>query len=311
MAATCTHPLDLLKVILQTPPVTGAKPAPPKSLVATTVDIVKRQGPLALYNGLSASWLRQVGDGRVRLVVNRQHLQVTYSTTRFGIYEVVKQQLTAGNTGGNIPFYQKVLLAGVSGAAGGFVGTPGDMINVRMQNDIKLPIEQRRNYKHALDGLYQVWKHEGDLRFTNGLLTDCRCAGTKCLFNGASTATTRAVLVTIGQIAMYDQYKQMLLSGLPQWFDDNLVTHFTASSLAGATATTMTQPLDVMKTRMMNARPGEYKSIAHCARIIYLDHGPIGFFKGYVPAFVRLAPHTILMFVFFEQLRMYFGKRPA
>lgn len=44
----------------------------------------------------------------------------------------------------DISFFQKVWLAGLSGACGGFVGTPGDMINVRMQNDIKLPPEKRR-----------------------------------------------------------------------------------------------------------------------------------------------------------------------
>lgn len=162
-----------------------------------------------------------------------------------------------------------------------------------MQNDIKLPPAQRRNYKHALDGVIQVWRHEG----------------VKSLFNGAATATSRAVLVTIGQIAMYDQYKQILLTSLPNIFEDNLVTHFTASSLAGATATTMTQPLDVMKSRYMAAKSGTYKSLADCARSIYVELGPMGFFKGYVPAFIRLAPHTILMFVFFEQLRMYFGYR--
>lgn len=48
------------------------------------------------------------------------------------------------STGQPAPFYQKFLLAGISGAAGGVVGTPGDLINVRMQNDIKLPIENRR-----------------------------------------------------------------------------------------------------------------------------------------------------------------------
>lgn len=178
MAATCTHPLDLLKVILQTPAVGTAKQ---QSLLKTTVTIVKKQGVLALYNGLTASWLRQV----------------TYSTTRFGIYETVKQKLVAGQGGNpNIPFYQKVLLAGVSGAAGGFVGTPGDMINVRMQNDIKLPPDQRRNYKHALDGLFKVYRHEG----------------IKCCFNGATTATSRAVLVTIGQVRF--DCKQMLQSFL-------------------------------------------------------------------------------------------------
>lgn len=74
----------------------------------------------------------------------------------------------------------------------------------------------------------------------------------------------------------------------------------------GAIATTITQPLDVIKTRAMNAKPGEFKNlmdvILHTAKL-----GPLGFFKGYVPAFVRLVPHTILMFIFLEQLRMNFG----
>jgi dicarboxylate transporter 10 len=35
--------------------------------------------------------------------------------------------------------------------------------------------------------------------------------------------------------------------------------------------------------------------------------GPLGFYKGYVPAFIRLAPQTILTFVFLEQLRKHFG----
>ena len=116
------------------------------SAVRLTVDIVKRQGILALYNGLSASLLRQL----------------TYSTARFGIYEVnfpclftvafvytvfilqVSKQYAGGSNADSIPFYQKALIAGMSGAFGGFVGTPGDMINVRMQNDIKIPAEQRR-----------------------------------------------------------------------------------------------------------------------------------------------------------------------
>ena len=282
-AATFTHPLDLLKVLLQTPEAQAQhENAKAKAgIVRTTVRIVRSQGILALYNGLTASWLRQL----------------TYSTTRFGIYESSKQ-LLAGESGNpaSLPFMKKVLLAGLSGAAGGFVGTPADMINVRMQNDVKLPPEQRRNYRNGLHGLISVYRHEG----------------VRSLFNGATTATARAVLMTIGQLSMYDQYKYLLLTHLDAIFQDNLVTHFTSSLLAGATATTMTQPLDVMKTRMMNAAAGEYKSLGDCAASIFRSSGPMGFFKGYIPAFVRLAPHTILMFVFFEQFRMRFGyERPA
>ena len=54
----------------------------------------------------------------------------------------MKQQMADANN--SVPFYKRVLMAGFAGACGGFVGTPGDMINVRMQNDIKLPAEQKR-----------------------------------------------------------------------------------------------------------------------------------------------------------------------
>ena len=65
-AACCTHPLDLLKVHLQT----SAKEK--TGLIKMTGNIIRSQGVLALYNGLSASLLRQL----------------TYSTTRFAIYDV-------------------------------------------------------------------------------------------------------------------------------------------------------------------------------------------------------------------------------
>ncbi|XP_018898252.1 mitochondrial dicarboxylate carrier [Bemisia tabaci] len=266
-AACCTHPLDLLKVMLQT------QQEGKVSALKLAVTISKEQGVGALYNGLSASLCRQL----------------TYSTVRFGIYEVGKQGLSSANGGAeNLSFQSKVLLASAAGAAGGFVGTPADMINVRMQNDIKLPAESRRNYKHAIDGFIRVWKEEGFRR----------------LFSGVEMATSRAVLMTVGQLSFYDQVKQFLIS--TPYFSDNPTTHFLSSLTAGAVATSLTQPLDVLKTRAMNAKPGEYKNLWHL--VTYTAKlGPLGFFKGYVPAFVRLAPHTILTFLFMEQLRLNFG----
>jgi hypothetical protein len=75
---------------------------------------------------------------------------------RFGIYEVAKQAVSPN--GEPIPFHIGIGMASVAGACGGFFGTPADLINVRMQNDIKLPVAERRNYKHAVDGLARV-KH--------------------------------------------------------------------------------------------------------------------------------------------------------
>lgn len=64
--------------------------------------------------------------------------------------------------------------------------------------------------------------------------------------------------------------------------------------------------MDVLKTRAMNAKPGEVTSILTLITSTAKE-SPLAFFKGYIPAFARLAPHTILTFVFLEQLRINFG----
>ena len=54
--------------------------------------------------------------------------------------------------------------------------------------------------------------------------------GVPRLFRGASSATSRAVLMTIGQLSFYDQIKAGLLSS--GYFKDNLVCHFASSLTA-------------------------------------------------------------------------------
>lgn len=63
-----------------------------------------------------------------------------------------------------MPFYTSAFLAGVSGLAGGFVGSPADLINVRMQNDIRLPPEQRRKWDN-FDKFFTSW-----MKFTSEIL---------------------------------------------------------------------------------------------------------------------------------------------
>lgn len=265
-AACCTHPLDLIKVHLQT------QQEAKMGMWQMAKRVVATEGIFGLYNGLSASLVRQG----------------TYSMTRFAMYESLKNQVAPG--GGHLAFYQKALLAGLSGFCGGVVGTPGDLVNVRMQNDVKLPKELRRNYKHALDGLWRVYSEEGF----------------RTLFSGVTMASTRAVVVTIGQLGLYDQFKEWLLAAKFLHMKDNKVTHFTASLAAGTAATLISQPLDVFKTRMMNAKPGEFSNVG--ALITYTrQKGFSGFFKGFLPAWIRLGPQTIITFMLFEQLRLNFG----
>ncbi|XP_057311453.1 mitochondrial dicarboxylate carrier-like isoform X2 [Hydractinia symbiolongicarpus] len=263
-AVLFTHPLDLLKVHLQT------QQEASKGLLKLGADVVKNDGILGLYSGISASILRQL----------------TYTTVRFGMYEVVSSKLLEGRDD-CLPFYQKLTIGCFSGFIGGIAGNPADMVNVRMQNDMKLPVNMRRNYSHAFNGLYRVAVEDGF----------------RTLFAGVTMTATRGLLMTIGQVAVYDQTKQMLMG--TGYFADTIPTHLTSSIIAGTVATIMTQPFDVMKTRLMNAKPGEYQSVLHCARDLG-SSGILGFYKGFVPAWIRLGPQTILTWLILEQLRKQF-----
>lgn len=147
------------------------------------------------------------------------------------------------------------------------------------------------SYKNAIDGLLRVHREEGFPR----------------LFSGVSTAASRGFLMTVGQIAFYDQVKAALLE-TPYFVDDPRL-HFISSLIAGGMATTLTQPLDVLKTRVMNAKPGEFSGLWEVIKIT-AELGPGGFFKGFIPAFVRLGPQTVITFLLLEQLRMNLGYLP-
>lgn len=174
-----------------------------------------------------------------------------------------------------------IAMASTSGFLGGIAGNPADVLNVRMQHDAALPKEQRRNYKHAVDGLVRMTREEG----------------WRSLFRGVWPNSMRAVLMTASQLASYDGFKRTLISQANM--KDNLTTHFTASFLAGFVATTVCSPVDVIKTRIMSSK--ENKSIVRLLADVYKAEGLGWMFRGWVPSFIRLGPHTIATFLFLEQ----------
>uniref|UniRef100_F6SG97 Uncharacterized protein n=1 Tax=Ornithorhynchus anatinus TaxID=9258 RepID=F6SG97_ORNAN len=154
------------------------------------------------------------------------------------------------------------------------------------------PLLCSRSYSHALDGLYRVAREEG----------------LKKLFSGATMASSRGALVTVGQLSCYDQAKHPgWARGRPRGsVSPPPRTHVPRLSPQGGCATFLCQPLDVLKTRLMSSQ-GEYK-----VRPLGVSVRRLGTLAGFFPAAIRLVPHTILTFVFLEQLRKYFGiKIPA
>ncbi|KOS22622.1 Mitochondrial dicarboxylate transporter [Escovopsis weberi] len=234
----------------------------------TFVHIIKNDGLHGLYSGISASLLRQL----------------TYSTVRFGVYEEIKSRYMRNHPGKEAPFPALVAMAVTSGFLGGIAGNFADVINVRMQHDTALPPAQRRNYKHAVDGMVRMAREEGALSWFRGWLPN----------------SCRAAVMTAGQLATYDTFKRLLLDYTPM--GDNSFTHFSASFLAGLTAATATSPIDVIKTRVMSSSHKNF-SILRLVRDINRTEGIRWMFKGWVPSFLRLGPHTICTFIFLETHR--------
>ncbi|KAI0392484.1 mitochondrial carrier domain-containing protein [Xylariaceae sp. FL0594] len=260
MAACVTHPLDLVKVRLQL-----RSGDAPKNMSGTFMHIVRTSGPRGLYDGLTASLLRQM----------------TYSTVRFGVYEDLKQRFTPEGQKPSLPLL--IGLSSLSGLLGGLAGNGADVVNVRMQQDAALPGPHKRRYRHGLDGMLRM----------------ARTEGISSWFRGVWPNSARAALMNAGQLASYDTFKAMLMTYTP--LGDTTTTHFASSLLAGFVATTICSPVDVLKSRVMSSHTK--KSLFSFISEIYAKEGVSWMFKGWVPSFLRLGPQTICTFLFLEAHR--------
>ena len=98
--------------------------------------------------------------------------------------------------------------------------------------------------------------------------------------------------------------------------------HFGPSFAASLVAVTVSSTVDVVKTRVMNQRQVYWHSAASatevlayqgpldCAAKIFRTEGPLAFYKGWLAAWLRLGPHTIVTFMVFEELRLATGINP-
>lgn len=77
---------------------------------------------------------------------------------------------------------------------------------------------------------------------------------------------------------------------------DGIPCHLVCSAIAGFTACVVGSPVDVLKTRIMNAKPGEYSGVLDCV-IKTFKEGPLAFYKGFQANANRIVSWNIVMFV--------------
>jgi solute carrier family 25 uncoupling protein 8/9 len=128
-------------------------------------------------------------------------------------------------------------------------------------------------------------------------------------YRGIQPNIFRNICVNVGEMASYDQFKQLFLTYTSM--KDGLPLHFICGFLAGFVATVVASPADVVKTRLMSS-PDSYSGLFNCFSRMIAEEGPSAFYKGFVPNFMRISLWSISCFIAMEKLKIVFAtKTPA
>jgi len=193
---------------------------------------------------------------------------------RIGLYTPSKHAFTQE---GKEPGLPEKLAAGIaSGAVSSGICNPTDLIKTRMQ----------------AAGASQI----GPMAIASKIIREEGIVG---LWKGTTPSMARAALLTAAQCATYDETKIFFTRRLG--WEDGIGTHLAVSAVAGLVTTTVTAPVDMVKTHMF--MKGGTVGPWECTMDIVRRMGIRGLFKGWGANWARQGPMTTLVFVFNEAIR--------
>ncbi len=290
-AVFLTNWVDVIKIRQQVAGPEG------KNLISTGVSVVRNEGVLALYRGVAPAVVRGMMYGgkmqpthspilpnfSLQYSKSHSHLVCWYffliAGLRIGLYSPFKQALSS-EQGADPGLGLKIVAGMSSGAVAAGICNPTDLVKTRMQ---LAGAAGRSSW-----GITQeVIREEGIIG----------------LWKGTTPSMVRAGLLTAAQCATYDEVKLLFTRQLG--WEDGVGTHLAVSGVAGLVTTTVTAPVDMIKTNMF-VNPS-YSGPWDCVKDIYKRMGVRGLFKGWSANWARQGPMTTLVFVVNETVRPMFG----
>ncbi|KAE8573677.1 mitochondrial 2-oxoglutarate/malate carrier protein [Halyomorpha halys] len=273
-AVVFCQPIDVIKNRMQLSG-EGGKSRDHKTAFHAFFNIWKNEGPMALYDGFSANIARQI----------------CYTMTRLGVYQMSIEKFAERGVEG---FKAQIGSSLIAGFIASVIATPTDVALVRMTADRRLPENEQRKYKHVIDALIRMTREEG--------------IGT--LWTGVTPTVVRAMLGNVTQLTSYVQAKHYILNN--GYMNDNIGCHFVSSLISGFVYAFSTAPIDMAKTRVQTMKKeggkGEYTGMVDVWIKTLKNEGVFSLWKGFGPYYFRIAPNTVLLFVFAEKLTFMYKK---
>jgi len=220
--------------------------------------------------------------------------QFVMNGMRLGSYSVLNALTVNPDDGDAMKFAKKIVCGATAGVLGASAGSPLFLVKTRMQiqSNVVPNVGEQYRYRNVFDALAQIYKS----------------GGIKALYTGVSAAAVRVAMGSSVQLSTYDTVKESVMNWTSRP-NDSIVVHLISSFVTGIVAVVVMHPFDVISTRMYVQRQGElrkYNNIADCLFKTLRTEGVTGLYKGGLSQYMRLAPHTILTVVFWEQLKRFF-----
>ncbi|XP_040439875.1 kidney mitochondrial carrier protein 1 isoform X1 [Falco naumanni] len=209
--------------------------------------------------------------------------QASYGTIKIGTYQSLKRMFVESPEDETLVI--NVLCGILSGVISSSIANPTDVLKIRMQ-------AQGSVIQGGMMGNFiQIYQKEG----------------TKGLWKGVSLTAQRAAVVVGVELPVYDLTKKhIIMSG---FMGDTVYTHFLSSFTCGLAGALASNPIDVVRTRMMNQGSQQhggrsnYKGTLDCLLQTWKNEGFFALYKGFWPNWLRLGPWNIIFFLTYEQLK--------
>jgi len=246
----------------------------PKGLIGYGNHIIKTEGTLALYKGLTPF--------------------VTHLMTKYCLRYYVNFQLRAmfADENGNTTNLQNVLCGMTAGTIEALmIVTPFEVVKTRLQaQQNSLQPGKKPKYRGPIHAVFRILKREG----IGGLWKGCGPTVFRQASNQASMFTT------------YTWIRKHVW-GNP----DDMAPYQAASTglVAAAVGPLFNCPADVIKTRLMNQTHSmvepefQYKGFLDAFVRIRKEEGMLALYKGLGPRLARMAPGQAITWVVVEQFR--------
>lgn len=278
-AVLFTNPFDVLKTRQQLEGELLAKGSLKHrsygGLWQSILTVVRSDGLRGLQKGLPAAALYQFSMNSVRL----------------GTYQTVDNLGWTRSQNALLTPFLSVFWGGFAGMISATVSCPVYVIKTQMQAVSSGSYTAKFQHRHT--GVVAAFRNM------------YREAGIKGLYRGYTANLARVAMGSSTQMASFAACKDFFLQY--EVFQESVVlTALAGSVVAGFFTSVLMSPCDVVTTRMTNqgvSSTGKgllYKNIFDCFVKIYRAEGVHGMYKGFVPLYARVAPHTVLNLTFWE-----------